>query len=101
MSNKVEAVAANPRIKELFARFKVCAEVPFSALREMKLLRQSPDKVLRAVQRPSTAAGLRGSGERILIPADAATALVLRFGLTFTPSTEELKDMVARIAHST
>ena len=50
MSNKVEAVAANPRIKELFARFKVCAEVPFSVLEDMQLLRQSPDKVLRAVQ---------------------------------------------------
>ena len=34
--------------------------------------------------------GSRG-GSRILIPADAATALVLRMGITDTPSIEELK----------
>ena len=101
ITNVDEAVGANERLNELFTRFKVSAEVPCSALRDMKLVRQSPDKVLRVVQRQSIAVGEDGSGGRILIPADAATALVLRFGLRDTPSTAKLKAMVESRAQST
>jgi hypothetical protein len=63
-------------------------------LKEMKLVRPSPDKVLRAVKLRALA-GSRGGGRRVLIPADAATALVLRTGITDTPSLEELKALAA------
>ena len=57
-------------------------------------MRPSPDKVLRAVKLRALA-GSRGGGRRMLIPADAATALVLRTGISDTPSLEELKALAA------
>jgi hypothetical protein len=97
MRNKNESVIASKGMKKLFALFRNlrCSEVDFSVLEDMELVRPSPDKVLRAVRRITTA-GSRGSGQRILIPADAATALVLRYDLTVTPSMEELKAMLRK-----
>ncbi len=84
----VDAVAANKRLKELYARFTANSDV----LDDLQLTRQSPDKILRAVR--ASAADRRGPESIILVPADAATALVLRFGLRGTPSMEELQGMV-------
>ena len=58
----------------------MAGEVPEAKLREMKLERPSPDKVLRLSSR-----GL----DYVLIPVDAATTLVLRFKQR-APTTEEL-----------
>ena len=84
------AVASNERLQGLYDRFRESSGVPSAILKEMKLVRPSPDKVLRAVNL-RVPAGSRGGGRRVLIPADAATALVLRTGITDTPSIEELK----------
>jgi hypothetical protein len=95
LDNVNSAVAANKRVQGLYDMFRTCSEVPSSMLKDMELVRQSPDKVLRAVRRRAEA-GRRGSGERILIPADSATSLVLRHGLTGTPSMEELIAMLRK-----
>ena len=84
------SVAADSRKHNLYLLFRECSEVPESLLQEMNLVRSSPDKVLRAVRMRSLT-GSRGGGQRILIPADAATALVLRRGISVVPSIEELK----------
>ena len=84
------SVAADPRKRGLYLLFRESSEVPESSLEDMSLVRSTPDKVLRAV-RQRASAGSRGGGRRILIPADASAALVLRTGITDTPSIEELK----------
>ena len=61
--------------------------MPRSVLREMLLRLPSPDKVLRAVQR---------CGAEVLIPADAAMALVLRHDLQVAPPLHELQALLAR-----
>jgi len=91
------AVAGNVRLQKLYDLFREGADVPSDALRSLALVRPSPDKVLRAVRR-RTPAGTRGSGERILVPADAATAVVLRHALTITPSTAELRALASAFA---
>ena len=90
MSAVSVSVAADSRKHGLYLHFRECSEVPESLLEEMSLVRTTPDKVLRAVEL-RTSANDRGGGSRILIPADAATALVLRTGITVTPSIDELK----------
>lgn len=89
------AVAANEHLHGLYAMFRDGSDVPTSVLRGMKLVRPSPDKVLRSVRR-LTSPGSEGSGQRILVPVDAATALVLRYGLDKTPSIEQLKAMLRK-----
>ena len=84
------AVASSKHLQGLFDKFRESSEVPSSILKDMEIVRPSPDKVLRIVKL-HVSAGSRGCGQRILIPADAATALVLRTGITDTPSIEELK----------
>ena len=84
------SVAADSRKRGLYLLFRESSLVPESLLEEMSLVRSTPDKVLRLVQQRASA-GSRGGGQRILIPADAATALILRTGITITPSIEELK----------
>jgi hypothetical protein len=79
------AVAADERLSPLFERFARTAAVPVSALEAMKLVRSSPDKVLRKVM---------PAGEALLVPATPATALVLRHGLRAAPSLDDLKRMV-------
>ena len=59
-------------------------EVPESKLAEMELERPSPDRVLRLSPR---------GDDYVLVPADAPTALVLRFKCR-APTMEELKAYV-------
>ena len=73
----------------MYELFREQTEIPSSVLETMKLKRPSPDKVLREVQLPASL----GRSEVMLIPADAAMALVLRFDLKQAPSLEELKEM--------
>lgn len=88
------AVAHDDRLQTHYDSFRGGADVLSAAL---GFVRPSPDKVLRAVQR-RTPAGARGSGGRILVPADAATAVVLRHGLTDTPSVAELRALASGTA---
>jgi hypothetical protein len=90
LDNVSSSVANDKRLQALYDKFVECSEVPSSTLKGMELVRPSPDKVLRAVKL-HTSSDVRGGGRRILIPADAATALVLRLGITDTLSLEELK----------
>ena len=96
MSAASVSVAADSRKRGLYLLFRESGEVPECALEEMNLARSTPDKVLRAVSR-RTSASSRGGGQRILIPADAATALVLRTGVTDTPSISELRALAALV----
>jgi hypothetical protein len=89
MDSVSSAVASNEHLQGLFDKFRESSEVPSAILKEMKLVRPSPDKVLRVVKR-STSGG-DGGGQRILIPADAATAVVLRHAFTIAPSIDKLK----------
>ena len=92
MDNVSSAVASSERLQALCDTFRESSEVPSASLKEMKLVRPSPDKVLRVVKM-RISAGSRGGGRRVLIPADAATALVLRYGITDSPSLKELKTL--------
>lgn len=95
LDNVCRTVAANKRLQDLYDMFRFCNQVPSSVLKDLELVCPSPDKVLRAV-RQRTPVGSRGSGAPVLIPADAATALVLKFKLEDTPSLEELKTMLRK-----
>ena len=90
LDNVSSAVASNENLQGLYDKYRESSEVPSAILKDMKLVRPSPDKVLRVVNL-RTSIDERGGGRRILIPADAATALVLRTGITDTPSIGELK----------
>ena len=92
LNNVRRALISNEHLQGLFDKFRENSseEVPSAILMEMKLVRPSPDKVLRAVIIRDSP-GSHGSGRDILIPADAATALVLRTGITEIPSIEKLK----------
>jgi hypothetical protein len=96
IDNVSSAVASNKRLQALFDKFRESSEVPSAILMEMELVRPSPDKVLRVVKM-RTSAGSRGGGRRVLIPADAATALVLRNGITDPPSLKELKALAVPV----
>ena len=95
--NVSSAVASNEQLEGLFDRFRGGSVIPCAGLKEMRIVRPSPDKVLRAVSR-CTSAGSRGGGQRTLIPADAATDIVLRHGLSEAPSFEELKALAVPAA---
>ena len=82
-----KSIVANNRVKDLYALFKEQNEVPRTVLREMNIERPSPDKVLRLQLSPS-------DNELVLVPADAAMAVVLRFALVKPPKLKELKEMV-------
>ena len=90
MDNVSSAVASNENLQGLYDKYRESSEVPSAILKDMKLVRPSPDKVLRVVKR-HVPADERGGEQRILIPADAATVVVLRHGLTVVPSISELK----------
>lgn len=90
MENVSNAVANDERLQVLFDNFRENSAMPSAILKDMKLVRPSPDKVLRTVTLRAPA-GRRGGGQRILIPADAATVVVLRHELTVTPTMDELK----------
>ena len=78
------SVVADERLSNLNALFATADAVPLSVLVELKLVRPSPDKVLREVSRDN---------EAVLIPATEAMAVVLRHGLTKKPSMDALKAM--------
>ena len=90
LNNVNTALASNERLQALFDKFRESSEVPSTILKDMKLVRSSPDKVLRAVMILDSH-GSHGSSKLILIPADTATALVLRTGISEIPSIDELK----------
>jgi hypothetical protein len=97
VGNVGDAVAADARLPPLFALFGPggSAAVRYSALRDLGVVRASPDKVLRAVSRRDGGGG--GGAERtrrVLVPADAAAALALRFALTEAPAARELAAML-------
>ncbi len=79
-------VIANPRLEELYPLFLKQSEVPIKLLEQWKLVRPSPDKVLR-VKYSST-------GPSVLVPANAPIAFVLRFALQEPPRLQELKKML-------
>lgn len=79
-------------LKELYSLFKHADAVPESKLNELCAKRPSPDKVLRLVQKRDSSAS-EGSGLGFLVPADPATAVVLRHQLHTVPSFLELKKM--------
>jgi hypothetical protein len=89
-----EALAANGGLAQLYARFAGAAQVPLSALAELRVTRPAPDKVLRAV-RARAPPGDEGSGARVLVPAHAAAALVLRHSLAAPPSMARLRELTA------
>lgn len=98
MKAQGDAVVSNKRLARLFALFRQRVhssgeDVPYSTLAKLKLARPSPDKVLRVVRRRASA-GSPGGGQRLLVPADAATSMVLRHGLTVTPSMNEIKALL-------
>lgn len=94
LENVNAAVISNKELQQLFDLFRKSNEVPSAVLKDMMLMRLSPDKVLRSVRR-STSIFDQGSMRGTLIPADAATALVLSAGLKDTPSLQELKALAA------
>jgi hypothetical protein len=86
ISRRDRMLAAHPAMKAVLDIFKTQNEVPESLLTEKGITSPSPNKVLRIV--------LRGDC-MMLVPADAATALVLRFCLSTTPSIEMLQKLLA------
>lgn len=68
--------------------------MPFSVLAELRVVRSTPDKVLRAA-RLDAAHGAEGGGLHVLVPANAAAALVLRHALATPPSLERLRELAA------
>jgi hypothetical protein len=79
-------LAAHPVMKEVLNIFKTKSEIPEELLAEMGIVNPSPNKVLRVVLRDDFF---------MLVPADAAMALVLRFSLSKTPSFEMLQKILS------
>ena len=98
LNNVNSALASNKRLKALYDKFRESSEVPSAILKDMELVLPSPD-VLRAVMILDSHDSL-GGGERILIPADTATSLVLRTGISEIPSIEELKALAMSLKGS-
>ena len=90
IDKKNKHVTKNKPFQKLYALFREEKEVSKSLLVTMELERPSPDKVLREVKMPTSL----GRSKTMLIPADAAMALVLRFDLTEAPSLKVLKELV-------
>ena len=87
ISRRDRMLAAHPAMSTILDLFKAPKEaLPESLLRKMGVVSPSPNKVLRVVLRDDCA---------MLVPADAAMALVLRHGFEATPSIEELMKLSA------
>jgi hypothetical protein len=71
-----DCLAADGRLQPLFERFATLDALPAVELVTMKLVRPSPDKVLRQLVR---------AGLPVLVPATPAMALVLRHQLAWAP----------------
>lgn len=75
-----------PELVPLILRFKTEAFVPEKSVQtDILAMRPTPDKVLRTVTR---------DGEAVLVPSDAAMALVLHHDLEKAPSLEGLRSLV-------
>jgi len=80
-----DAVRHQPKMDNIMKEFIGSALVPYTILRQQGVEPPSPDKILRAVER---------SGEMFLVPATAATQIVLYHGLTKVPPLDELRSML-------
>ena len=78
-------LAACPAMQPVVDAFKSQDAVPQSMLKAQCIVAPSPNKVLRATKL---------DGQVVLVPADPATALVLKCGLLETPPVEELLRLV-------
>jgi hypothetical protein len=94
--NVDDAIAGDARLRELFALFLSGAPVRSAALRALDIARQAPDKVLRTAS--GGPLGPHGAPSRMLVPANAATALVLRFGLKEAASIAALRTLLGHDA---
>ncbi len=80
-----QAVESQPPLKGIYALFRTQSEVNSYVYYESRLMRSSPDKVLRKI---------KGNN---LIPTDAATAVVLRFPDVMAegaPGLQKLKELL-------
>ena len=81
-----ELVTEHPELEDLLKMFTTVDKVTPGVVRKNKFVRPHDDKVLRT-----------GDTTGALVPADAATALVLRHGLTEMPSIEELRKLAGQV----
>ena len=86
-SQRDESLAADERLKPLYDEFAAIDAVPAAKLVQLKLVRPSPDKVLRVLVR---------AGISVLVPATPAMALVLRHNLSGAPPLDAIKALVMR-----
>lgn len=83
-----DALAADKRPTPFYARFTTADAVPARELRALEVVRPSPDKELRRMER---------AGMSVLVPASPAIALVLRHDLSEVPVLDAIKAMVSSI----
>ncbi len=81
-------LSAHPAMAPVLELFAAADEVPGSLLAEMKISSPSPNKVLRAVRRGQAT---------VLVPADAAMALVLRRRLKAAPGIDEMRVLFPKL----
>lgn len=90
-----EALAACPGLRALYARFaRGATRVPLAARAELRVVRPTPDRVLRAVHARATP-GDDASGEIVLVPTTSASALALRHSLAAPLSMARLRALTA------
>jgi hypothetical protein len=82
---RLRAANLHPSMEPALERFKTADEAPAALLKGAVM--PSPNKVLRETQ--------RGVEDAILVPADAAMAVVLRFSLEAPPPIDMLRRMLA------
>ena len=82
------ALKKDRRLAEMYAWFASTGAVPLADADKLDAERQSPDNVLRKIER---------GGEQVLVPATSAMAVVLRFNLEKkAPSLDALKAMLSK-----
>ena len=89
ISQRDENLTADERLKPLYDEFTTTDAVPEAKLVQLKLVRPSPDKVLRVLVR---------AGETVLVPATPAMALVLRHKLAKAPPLDAIKALVLSVS---
>jgi hypothetical protein len=90
LDDRESMLQTNERLAQLYERFQTADAVPISAYSELKLVRPSPDKVLRKVLRR-----MEVSSESLLVPATPAMGLVLRYKLKKPLLLRELKALIS------
>ena len=93
LDNVNQEVCLDEQTRSVLADIHLHGEMTLSAFRRMEFARPLPYKVLRVARR-RTPAGSQGSGQFVIVPADAATSFVLRHAIGGTPSMEKLKAML-------